>query len=281
MSGRADQRRRKLLAIAGAAGAAALLPRLGAAQALPKLRERGRITVAVYDDMPPFHVGGEGIDVLLAKALAAKLGVALSLMPFAAGESMGDDLRNMVWRGHYLGFGPADVMLHVPVDAPLQQATPQAEIFAPYYRERVMIARSVEQVPEMRSLGDFGSRRIAVSGQSLAGWLLIGADGGRYRDQLHTKLADGTEAARLLQRGEVAAAAGLASELESVLAGDRRFSIDALPLPQMRSGWAVGMAVKRDARDLAQALQAAVNELAAGGELASMFAASKVTWARP
>lgn len=281
VSGPVHGGRRRLLAAAGAAAAVSMLPRVGVAQALPKLRERGRITVAVYHDMPPFHVGGEGIDVQLAKALAAKLGVGLSLMPFPAGESMGDDLRNMVWRGHYLGFGPADVMLHVPVDAPLQQATPQAEIFAPYYRERVMLARSLEQLPEMRSLADIGTRRIAVSGQSLAGWLLIGADGGRYRDQLLTKLADGTEAARLLQRGEVAAAAGLASELESVLAGDRRFSIDALPLPQMRSGWAVGMAVKRDAKDLAQALQAAVNDLAASGELASMFAAGKVTWTRP
>ena len=31
-------------------------------------------------------------------------------------ENMNDDLRNMVWKGHYLGYGPADVMLHVPVD---------------------------------------------------------------------------------------------------------------------------------------------------------------------
>lgn len=277
----ADRRRRRLITAAAAAVATAALPLAARAQALARVKERGRLSVAVYHDMPPFHVGGEGIDVLLARALAQHLGVTLSLLPFHAGESMGDDLRNMVWRGHYLGFGPADVMLHVPVDPPLMRATPQVEIFAPYYRERVMIARRLDAVPRMDGLADFGTQRIAVAGQSLAGWLLIGAEGGRYRDQLDTKIADGTEAAHRLRRGEVAGAAGLASELESVLGGASGVAIEPLPLPQMRNGWAVGMAVKRDARDLAQALQAAVEALAASGELAAMFASRNVSWRRP
>ncbi len=276
-----DAGRRRIVAGAAALALGGLLPVAAGAQALPKLRERGRISVAVYHDMPPFHVDGEGIDVLLARALAARLGLQLSLMPFHAGEGMGDDLRNMVWRGHYLGFGPADVMLHVPVDPPLMRETPQVEIFGPYYRERVMIARRVDELPRLEALSDFGSRRIAVPGQSLAGWLLIGADGGRYRDQLHTRLPDGTQAARMLQRGEVSGAAGLASELESVLNGDARFAIEPLPMPQMRNGWAVGMAVKRDARDLAQALQAALGDLAASGELKTMFASRNVSWRQP
>lgn len=278
---RFDARRRRIVAGAAAVALGGLRPLAAGAQVLPKLRERGRVTLAVYHDMPPFHVDGEGIDVLLARALAAKLGLQPSLMPFHAGEGMGDDLRNMVWRGHYLGFGPADVMLHVPVDPPLMRESPQVEIFAPYYRERVVIARRVDEVPKLDAMADFGPRRIAVAGQSLAGWLLIGADGGRYREQLHTRLADGTEGARMLQRGEVAGAAGLASELESVLQGDPRFAIEPLPMPRMRDGWAVGMAVKRDARDLAQALQAAVSELAANGELKAMFASHNVSWRQP
>ena len=83
--------------------------------ALQRVKRTGRLTVAIYHDLPPFHVKGKGIGVDLGAALAAKLGVQLSLLPFAAGENMEDDLRNMVWRGHYLGFGPADVLLHVPV----------------------------------------------------------------------------------------------------------------------------------------------------------------------
>jgi len=85
--------------------------------------DRGALKVGIYNDMPPFHAKGAGIDVQLAQALADGLGVKLALLPFNADDNMGDDLRNMVWRGHYLGYGPADVLLHVPVDRPLMTAT--------------------------------------------------------------------------------------------------------------------------------------------------------------
>jgi ABC-type amino acid transport substrate-binding protein len=268
--------RRTLLAGAAVLCATAALP--AAAQALDKIRQRGRITVAVYQDMPPFHVGGKGIDVDIARALAKAMGLELSLMPFTADETMGNDLRSMVWRGHYLGFGPADVMLHVPVDPPLMQANPRVKIFAPYFRERVAIARDVTAVPDMPSLEAFAGKRIAVPGQTLAGWLLIGADGGRYREQLLTAWRDGTEAAAALRRGEVAAAAGMASELESVLSGDPRFVIEPLPVPRMRDGWAIGCAVKDESTDLAVAVQTAMNGLASSGELKTIFAASNVAW---
>jgi ABC-type amino acid transport substrate-binding protein len=192
---------------------------------------------------------------------------------------MNDDLRSMVWRGHYLGFGPADVLLHVPVDRPLMDGNPQVSIFGPYYRDRVAIARNLAQLPVLDSLSGLGKLQVAVAGQTLAGWLMIGADGGAYRDQLRTQWKDGTEAARALQRGEVPVAAGLMSELESVLRGDRRFAIEPLPSPRApRDGWAVGMAVKHDATELAQALQAALNELAQSGRLAEIFAKANLSW---
>jgi ABC-type amino acid transport substrate-binding protein len=253
----------------------------GGPKALERIRTRGRLVVGLYNDMPPFHVAGKGIDMELARALAQALGVALSPLPFNEGENMNDDLRNLVWRGHYLGFGPADVLLHVPVDPPLIAANPRVEIFAPYWRERIVIARHLQQVPVMDGLASFKGQRIAVPGQTLAGWLLIGADGGAYREQLLTKWKDGTEAAAALLRGEVAAAAGMASELESTLGRDSRFAIEPLPVPRMRDGWAVGMAVKKEASDLAQALQAAVNRLAESGELGTVFAAAGVTWRKP
>jgi ABC-type amino acid transport substrate-binding protein len=274
--------RRRLLLAGAAALTASALPALAQDKpALQRIRERGSLVVGIYNEMPPFHVGGQGIDVALAGALAKALEVKLTLLPFNADENMNDDLRNLVWRGHYLGFGPADVLLHVPVDRPLMAANPRVNIFAPYYRERVMIARDLAKAPKLESLADLGTQKIAVPGQSLAGWLLIGADSGKYRDQLTTKLKDGTEAAALLQRGDVVAAAGHASELESVLAGDARFAIEPLPLPRMREGWVIGMAVKKESEDLARALQAAINTLADNGELGRMFAAGKVSWRKP
>lgn len=270
--------RRRLLA--AAALAAGLSGRL-AATPLDKLRRRGTLVVGLYKDMPPFHADGAGIDVELARALAESLGLGLSPLPFAADESMDDDLRHMVWRGHYLGFGPADVLLHVPVDRPLMDANPKVSIFGPYWRERVAIARDVARVPRLESLADLAGTDVAVPGQSLAGWLLIGADGGALRERLRTRWADGCDAARALQRGEVPAAAGLLSELQSVLRGDARFAVEPLPSPRApREGWAVGMAVKRESTELAQALQGALNGLAASGRLAEIFGRGNLAWHR-
>jgi len=273
--------RRDCLRWLGASGAAALAcaPLQLRATPLERVRERGALTVGLYHDMPPFHVGGQGIDVELARALAESLGVRLALLPLHADENMNDDLRNMVWRGHYLGYGPADVLLHVPVDRPLMEGNPQVSIFAPYYRDRVVMARQLERLPRLETLSQLGADKVAVPGQSLAGWLLIGADGGAYRNQLITQWKNGAEAARALLRGEVTVAAGLASEIESVLRGDPRFAIAPMPSPRApREGWAVGMAVKRDATELAQALQRAVNEIAASGRLRQIFEHGNLAW---
>jgi ABC-type amino acid transport substrate-binding protein len=277
-----NRARRACLRAAGAALAAvALPPHAQELSPLQRIRQRGTLVVGVYNDLPPFNVGGQGIDVALAGALAKQLGLKLSLLPFAAGENMNDDLRNMVWKGHYLGFGPADVLLHVPVDKPLMAENPRTLIFAPYYRERVLIARNLAVAPRLNTLDDLAGQKIAVPGQSLAGWLLIGAEGGKYQPQLMTKWADGEQAAQALLRGEVAAAAGQASELESVLGGDARFVIEPLPLPRMRDGWVIGCAVKRESEDLARELQLAMNTLADNGELARIFQAGRLTWRKP
>ncbi len=274
-------RRNFLRGSIGTAAALALAPLMhnAAATTLAKVRERGTLIVGIYQDMPPFHAAGKGIDVDLAQALADSLGVKLSLLPFNADESMNDDLRNMVWRGHYLGYGPADVLMHVPVDRPLMEANPQALILAPYYREHVVMARNLDRVPKLDAMAQLADQTVAVPGQTLAGWLLIGADGGAYKNRLNTQWKDGTECARALQRGEVTVAAGLSSELESVLRGDARFAIEPMPSPRApRDGWAAGLAVKSDAVDLAQALQGAINQLGQSGQMKEIFARRNVGW---
>ena len=273
--------RRDCLRWIGAIGACAAVARPAQAttDALLRVMDRGSLKVGIYNDMPPFHAKGTGIDVELAQALADALGVKLALLPFTADDNMGDDLRNMVWRGHYLGYGPADVLMHVPVDRPLMEDNPQVSIFAPYCRERVMIARRLERLPHLETLAQLGDRPVAVAGLSLAGWLMLGADGGAYRQQITTHWKDGVEAAQALHRGEVAAAAGLASELETVLREDGRFVITPLPSPRApKDGWAVGMAVKRDAPDLAERLAKAMQELATNGRLKRMFEQANVDW---
>jgi ABC-type amino acid transport substrate-binding protein len=275
-------KRRGVLQGAAALGAGLLCGTVRAEAALERIRQRGTLSFALYDDMPPFHVKGQGLDVELAKAIAARLELKPVFLPFPADDNMDDDLRNMVWKGHYLGYGPADVLLHVPVDRPLMQANPQVSIFAPYYRERVMIARDLAKVPTMDSLDVFKGRPVAAPGLSLAGWLMLGADGGAYRETLRTRFADGVEAARALISGDCVAAVALSSELETTLRGDPRFAIERLPLPQApREGWVVGCAVKKDAADLAEALKGAIDALADQGQLAAMYQQAAVSWRRP
>jgi ABC-type amino acid transport substrate-binding protein len=169
--------------------------------------------------------------------------------------------------------------MHVPVDRPLMDATPQVTIFAPYYRERIVMARDLARLPTLDSMQRLADQKVAVPGQTLAGWLLLGADGGAYRNQLSTQWKDGTECARALQRGEVSVAAGMSSELESVLRGDARFAIEAMPSPRApRDGWATGLAVKKDATDLAPALQAAMSRLSEQGIIKALFARHNVGW---
>jgi ABC-type amino acid transport substrate-binding protein len=250
---------------------------------IAKIKARGSLQVGVYNDNAPFNLAGKGIDVEIGAALAAALGVKLALLPFDAGENMDDDLRNMVWRGHYLGYGPADVLMHVPVDAPLISKTPQALIFAPYYRETLAMARLKSQSPEpLTDTRQLANKKIAVPGQSLAGWLLLGADDGAYRNQMITKLKDGIEAAQLLMKGEVAIAAGMASELEAALGSDPKYSIDVWPSARAaRNSWAVGLSVKKDSVELAKLLQAAINDLSSNGSLATIFKQNKVEWRKP
>jgi len=270
-------RRACLLAAVGAAlaPAAAMAQPTGGAGSLTRIRERGSLQVGLYHEMPPFHVGGRGIDVDLGRAIAADMGLKFSPMPFQAGENMGDDLRNMVWKGHYLGWGPADVLLHVPVERGLTQANPQVMVLAPYYRERVLLATRADQFGKVENLADLQGHPVAVAGQSLAGWVLAGA----IKEGLVTAFADGLGAAQALRDGQAHVAAGLASELESVLAGDARFALQPLPSPRVPAdGWAIGCAVRQGADELAGALQKAIQSLQTNGRLAAIFAEHRVSW---
>jgi cystine transport system substrate-binding protein len=51
-----------------------------------KIKQSGMLKVAVYNDFAPFSAANQGIDIDLADALAKKLGLKLSLLPFNAGD---------------------------------------------------------------------------------------------------------------------------------------------------------------------------------------------------
>jgi ABC-type amino acid transport substrate-binding protein len=244
-------------------------------------REAGILKVAVYNDLAPFSDKGQGIDADLAAALASRLNLKLSLLPFNAGDDLGDDLRNMVWKGHYMGYGPADVMLHVPVDRMLMNANPQVTIFAPYHVETVRLVRSARSMPSFDGTEALAGKRIGVEKVSLAGMVMLGEANGRYRDQVHI-YPSAIEALQQVKGGALDAVLATRAEIESVMRGDPAFPVQEVAFERLpRAGWAIGMAVRKDHEELARRLQAALNEMAAGGELAAIFGKYGVQVVKP
>ncbi|CAG2127315.1 hypothetical protein LMG31506_00436 [Cupriavidus yeoncheonensis] len=283
----AEPARRRFCGALLAAGA--LLCTRPALADLARIRQNGTLKVAVYKGLPPFSaVAGSqyaGIDVALARALASELGLQVSLLPFDADDDMADDLRSMVWRGHYLGYGPADVMLHVPVDRAFMRANDQALIFAPYYRETFVLVRDRERVPDVRGLEDLaGQATGAAAGSAGANALLSGA-GGALRDRVKI-YPEADDALRALFAGDIAAAMVTRAQYESALktanqSASRFATADiASPLLPPR-GWAIGMAIKAGDRALAESLENALEALRRKGELARIFASHGVTLQEP
>ena len=260
---------------------------MGLAMAAPaqadmeKIRQSGVLKVAVYDDFAPFSKKGSGIDIDMADALSKKIGLKLSLLPFPAGEELGDDLRNMVWKGHCLGYGPADLMLHVPVDPLLMNANPQVTIFAPYHTETVRMVRNVAAVPQYNGLASMAGKKIGVEKVSISAMVLLGEENGRYRDDIKI-YPSAVEALEQLKAGEIDGVLANRSEIESVLHDDPRFEMREVAFQRLpRKGWTVGMAVKKDNPELAKLLKDATDELFASGEMARIFARHGVQIVKP
>jgi len=246
-------------------------------ESLAEFRERGRLRIAVYNDFLPFSDKGQrGIDVELARALAGKLGLAAEIVGFNADEDMNDDLRNMVWKGHYLGTQPADVMMHVPVDEGLAKANDRVRIFGAYYREGLALARNPARVPAVSgsaavALEVFTREKIGVETASLADSFLLAVLNGRLQDNI-VHFTTTEQAAVALAGGQVAAVLGPRSELEMALAARSGWPIETPQLPELKvNSWPLGMAVKVQEAELAAALGRALAELQQDGTVAAIF----------
>ncbi len=272
-----------ILALAGVVG----LSQLAAARPLDDVTASGHLRVAVYRDFAPFASGPsdnvKGLDVELGKIIARRLGVKkVEYLVVTAGDTVADDLRNGVWKGHYLGYGVADVMLHIPVDKYLAVQNDNAYIFAPYYREQLVIAIDPRQTGGTDLIAAFGEHKVGVEGDSLADNYLLGAFGGRLRDNVvhfHSVAA----AVNAMAQGKVAGVMGLRTQVEAALKKHHRhFRISSMPLPGLTvRSWLIGMAVKVDSHDLANAIEPIIETMARDGTLAKLFAKYGMTYIPP
>ena len=256
---------------------------------LARIRASGLLKVAVYKDNAPFSDGPtdnmQGLDIDLAGALARQLQLTLALLPFDAGERMDDDLRNMVWRGHYLGYGPADVMLHVPVDKYLMQENRQALIFAPYMRQVQVLLHDTRTLPQVTGPDDLKGHKLAVERGTGMGSVLMGQQNGMLRSQVSV-YSSGVEAAQAVINGQAAAAYVLRSQAEAALAlaqpRPEHLVMTSMALTGIpENGWPLGLAIKAANKDLGQALEVAFRELRSNGELLAMFQKRGMTLTAP
>ncbi len=249
------------------------------ARPLDDVIESKYLRVFVYEDFPPYSYKGPdkkmtGIDVEIGKRLAEKLGVTVNFFVRGADETVDDDLRNNVWKGHYIGGGIADVMMHVPVDDALRERNKLAVIFGRYYTERMSLALDPSQVGEAETLAPFLQEKVGVELDTLADFYLSSPStfGGRMRKNVvrYRWFKDAIEG---LKKQEVAGLMGPRGQIEAaVKATNRPYTISSPPFRGMSiPRWDIGMAVKEDSRDLAYALGDIVLELRKSGELETIF----------
>ncbi len=280
--------RRKSISVLLALGTSSVFAE-GELADLAKIQARGTLKVAVYKDNAPFSGGSvndmNGLDIALAEGLARQLKLQLALLPFDAGENMNDDLRNMVWKGHYLGYGPADVMLNVPVDKYLMQENRQVTIFSPYMRQMPVLFYNASKLPQVESPEDLKGHRLAAERGTGAASALLGHHNRLLSSQV-TLFNSGIEAAAAVLRGHVDAAYVLRSQAEAAMALDKVKSKDFSTTPMRLTGlpdngWPLGMAIKSSNKNLGQALDAAMKALRDSGELLAMFTTRGLTLTAP
>ncbi len=276
--------RRRLIGGAGAAIALGMVPGLGHAAPLAKVKALGVLRVVVYKDNRPWswEEGGKlvGLDVDLAHAIATKLGVRADVAQLVADESVDDDLRNGVWKGGLLGFMPGDIMLHIPFDRTFAARNDQVAIVAPYYRESFQFAGQKGEIELEAPPTQWRGKRLAVELDSIPDFYLIGAFGGILaKDVVH--YPTGAEAFAALAAGKADAVLASRAQIEAGLRDSGATTIVRRKghLPAFTSpGWDIGMAVKENSRTLGDAVEEIMAAMIASGEMKALFDTRGVAW---
>ncbi len=266
------------------------------ARSLDDVKAAGYLSVAVYRDFPPYSYQDQGVprglDVEIGQALAAGLGVELRLHWMIADENLDDDLRNHVWKGHYLARiedGPmlkrevADVMMRVPydrefafkVDLDGRVINDLVHFFAPYQRERWSLVYDSQHSDRPENLALFQYQRVGVEIDSLPDFYLSGAFGGRLRNNV-VHYPSTAKAIDAMLDQQVTAVMGMGSQLQWQLARDpqlrHRYVEAEVPFPNLlKRQWEVGMAVRDNHRQLAYALEDTIDGLVRQGEMQALF----------
>jgi ABC-type amino acid transport substrate-binding protein len=265
----------------------------------------GFVRIGAYRDFPPYsYMEGDkavGIDVDLGRAIAKELGVEFRLHWMTPDETLDDDLRNNVWKGHYLDKNDAqplapkqlaDVMMRVPYDreysfrrdeATGEMVNEQVVMFGPYQREGWRIAFDSQKLEEVSTVAVFQYHPVGVEIDSLPAFYLTSAFQGRMRNNTH-HYPSLHKAFAQMQKGKVDAVMGMRSEVDwqlSKVEGERyRIGENGFPMIG-RQKWDLGMAIKHSYRQLGYAVEEVVDGMVRSGEMAQLFGRYGLTYELP
>ncbi len=263
-------------------------------QTLDEIVERGFLTIAVYEDFPPYSwLDGDqpkGVDIELGRILAESLGVEPRFTFVQAGENLQTDLMSYVWRGTVLAEPVMNVMLRVPYNSAFTCLVEQVVFTGQYAKEEIAIAYRTEAYPdavpsaEARHEGApvpafFRFDTVAVENDSIADFYLTAFPGGQIGPNIRRfpSMAKGMAA---LAAAEVMAAMGPRAQLQH--GAGPGVAVHQPPLPGFALGsWTVGIAVHHSHRDLAYALDDAVVAALADGRMAQAYASYGLSFTPP
>lgn len=250
------------------------------------ITESGVLKVALYQDFAPysFQQSGQprGVDYDVAQALAKGLGLKLEVIWAPPGEKLDDDLRDYIWRGHYLRPQElADVMLRVPYDREFSYKSNElgelvnelVVMFGPYQRERWQMAFDRRRLETVPSVAVFQQHPIGVEVESVPSFYLSSVFDGMLSRQTH-HYRNPQEAFAAMKKGEVDAVMALRGEVDwqLKLAADKQLALAENAYPDMgKQVWDIGMAVHESNRQLAYALEEKLEELILAGELKRIY----------
>ena len=246
----------------------------------------GELKVAVYKDFAPysFEDGAtpRGVDVELAEALAKALGVQLKLIWAPAGEKLDDDLRDYIWRGSQLHNQQlADLMMRAPYDHDYsQRRNDQGELenghvvmFGPYQNEQWQVAYDRRRLDKVASVAVFEEHPIGVEVDSVPSFYLTSVFNGMLARQTH-HYPGVPQAFAAMKAGEVDAVMAMRGEIDWQVhqARDPQLALAQNAYPNMgRQRWEIGMAVHESNRQLAYAVEEALEGLIRDGSLQTIY----------
>ena len=260
------------------------------------VQDTGYLNVGMYKDFPPYsyEVDGEarGVDADLGRRIAEGLGVEFRPYWVIPDENLGDDLRNHIWKGHYLAKTRiADIMMRVPYDSTFkymrdstgEMINEQVVFFGPYQQERWQIAFDTRRLDGVETVAVFQYHPIGVEIDTLPAIYLTSAFGGRLRNQVHHYTNVG-KAFDAMDRGEVAGVMGMRAEIEHQLKAHEGsgFTKAGNGFPGMtKQVWDVGLAVRHTHRALGYAIAAIVDGMVRSGEMGEIYANHALSYRRP